>query len=258
VRTLAAELTALPEDDPHVERLFADAAAADAELAQARAGEILAWAARAIPRFAVTSSFGADSAVLLHLLAIVAPRTPVLFLETGLHFAETATFRSTLADRLGLTVVDVRPERTVAEQALDLGDRLWERDPDRCCGLRKTTPLRQAMAGFDGWASGVRRDQTPGRARTPIVEARLHAGRVITKVAPLAGWSAADVDRYLRINDLPRHPLVVDGYASIGCAPCTVRTTPGQDPRAGRWAAFAGKTECGIHLEGDDPSQTAG
>lgn len=256
--TLASAFTALPEDDPHVDDLIADAAAANAELERAWAGDILAWAARDIPSFAVTSSFGADSAVLLHLLSTVAPSTPVLFLDTGLHFAETVTFRRSLADRLGLEVVDVRPERTVAEQAADLGDRLWERDPDRCCGLRKTTPLRQAMGAFDGWASGVRRDQTPERAATPIVEARRHDGRFIVKVAPLARWSAGDIATYLEVNELPRHPLVDDGYASIGCAPCTARTAPGQDPRAGRWAAFGAKTECGIHLDGDDPTTAAG
>lgn len=255
--TLTSAFAALPEDDPRVDRLVADVAAVDADLQRAWAGDILAWAADEIPRFAVTSSFGADSAVLLHLLSSVAPSTPVLFLDTGLHFDETITFRRSLAAQLGLHVVDVRPQRTVAEQAQDLGDRLWERDPDRCCALRKTVPLRQAMGAFDGWASGVRRDQTPERATTPIVEARRHAGRFVVKVAPLARWSAADVDTYLEVNELPRHPLVDDGYASIGCAPCTARTAPGEDARAGRWASF-GKTECGIHLDGDDPTAPAG
>jgi phosphoadenosine phosphosulfate reductase len=258
VNTLTSAFAALPEDHPRVDELIEAVATVDAELEGAWAGDVLAWAARNIPRFAVTSSFGADSAVLLHLLSLEAPTTPVLFLDTGLHFAETTTFRRSLAARLGLEVVDVRPQRTVEEQAADLGDRLWERDPDRCCGLRKTTPLRQAMAAFDGWASGVRRDQTTERAGTPIVEARRHAGRFIVKVAPLATWTEQDVATYLEVNELPRHPLVDDGYASIGCAPCTARTAPGQDPRAGRWAAFGTKTECGIHLEGDDPTTTAG
>jgi phosphoadenosine phosphosulfate reductase len=114
------------------------------------------------------------------------------------------------------------------------------------------------MAAFDGWASGVRRDQTPERAATPIVEARPHDGRVVVKVSPLARWSAADIATYLEVNGLPRHPLVEDGYASIGCAPCTVRVGPGQGPRAGRWARFDDKSECGIHLDGDDPTTTAG
>lgn len=246
VRDLAR---ALPADHPQVPRLVADAEAASAALEGAWAGEVLAWAAASIDRFAVTSSFGADSAVLLHLVASVAPDTPVLFLDTGLHFDETITFRRELADRLGLRVVDVVPERTVTEQARDLGDRLWTRDPDRCCARRKTAPLRAAVARFDGWASGVRRDQTPERAGTPVVEARPHGDRIVLKVAPLARWSAADVASYLDANELPRHPLVADGYASIGCAPCTVRVAPGQDARAGRWAAFGDKTECGIHLD---------
>lgn len=256
--TLTGTFAALSEDDPRVERLVADARAADAVFADARADDILAWAAHGIPRFAVTSSFGAESAVLLHLLAGVAPHVPVLFLDTGLHFTETALFRSTLAADLGLEVVDLTPTRTVAQQARDHGDRLWDRDPDRCCGLRKTAPLRAAMRSFDGWASGVRRDQTPDRATTPIVEARRNDGRVITKVAPLATWSADEVAAYLEAHDLPRHPLVADGYRSIGCAPCTSRTAAGDDPRAGRWAAFADKRECGIHLDGDDPSTTPG
>lgn len=256
--TGTATLAALGEDDPGVPALLERAATASARLEDATAREILAWAVDAIPRFAVTSSFGADSAVLLHLLADVAPEVPVLFLETGLHFDETLTFRRTLADRLGLEVVDLTPERTVAEQANDLGDELWARDPDRCCGLRKTTPLRAAVAGFDGWASGVRRSQTVQRAGTPVLEARRHAGRIVLKLAPLARWSDADVARHLAAHDLPRHPLVADGYTSIGCAPCTVRTAPGADPRAGRWTGFDGKTECGIHLDGDDPTTPAG
>jgi phosphoadenosine phosphosulfate reductase len=258
VTTLTRTLAALGEDDPGVPELIEHAAAANGWLEHARGADVLAWAAETIPRFAVTSSFGADSAVLLHLVATVTPHVPVLFLETGLHFDETIAFRRSLAARLGLEVVDVRPERTVLEQARDHGHELWARDPDRCCGLRKTAPLRGAIAAFDGWASGVRRDQTPNRARTPIVEARRHDGRFVLKVAPLARWAGDDIARYLAFNDLPRHPLVDDGYGSIGCAPCTTRSAPGGDPRAGRWAAFDDKTECGIHLDGDDPTTTAG
>lgn len=215
---------------------------------------ILTWASSVVPRFTVTSAFGADSAVLLHLLSRVAPHVPVLFLDTGLHFEETVTFRRDLAEQLGLSVVDVRPERSVSQQADDLGDALWARDPDTCCGLRKTQPLRRMMRSFDGWATGVRRSQTPERAGTPVVEARRHDDRWLVKVAPIATWSDDDVDAYLRAHDLPRHPLVAEGYASIGCAPCTARVAPGEDPRAGRWASFDGKTECGIHLDADTPA----
>lgn len=215
------------------------------------AATILRWAAGVVPRFVVTSSFGAESPVLLHLVASVAPEVPVLFLDTGLHFDTTLTFRRDLARELGLSVLDVRPERSVAQQAQDLGARLWERDPDTCCGLRKTRPLRQVLRSFDGWATGVRRDQTPERATTPAVEPRRHDGRWLVKVAPLASWSDQDVERYLAEHDLPRHPLVDDGYRSIGCAPCTARVAPGEHPRAGRWSTFADKTECGIHLSED-------
>lgn len=222
--------------------------AAGGHLEGASAERVLTWLAVTVPRPAVTSSFGAESAVLLHLLSRVAPHIPVLFLDTGLHFQETLTFRRELAADLGLSVVDVYPARSVEDQALDHGDRLWERDPDACCGLRKTVPLRQALRDYGGWASGVRRVQTPERAATPVVEARRHDGRWMVKVAPLAAWTDADVADYLDAHHLPRHPLTTAGFRSIGCAPCTTPVSPDQDPRAGRWASTA-KTECGIHID---------
>lgn len=214
------------------------------------ADRILAWAAHVVPRFVITSSFGAESAVLLHMASQVAPDVPVLFLDTGFHFEETLTFRRDLARSLGLTVLDLRPDQSTEQQARTLGPELFRTDPDLCCQQRKTIPLRRALASFDGWATGVRRSQTSERAATPIVEARRHADRYLVKVAPLAMWSDADVDHYLRVHDLPRHPLVDQGYPSIGCAPCTSRPAEGADPRAGRWAA-QGKSECGIHLTED-------
>lgn len=231
VRDLATEAAAHLEDKP--------------------ADRILAWAAAVVPRFVVTSSFGADSAVLLHLLSEVAPEVPVLFLDTGFHFDATVHFRRDLARQLGLSVIDIRPDLSVAQQAEQYGERLHDRDPDVCCQTRKTVPLRRALSSFDGWATGVRRAQTPERAATPIVEARQHDERWLVKVAPLANWSDADVADYLRAHDLPRHPLVDQGYPSIGCAPCTARVAPGEDARAGRWSSFEDKTECGIHLTDD-------
>lgn len=216
------------------------------------ADQVLRWAAHVVPRFVVTSSFGADSAVLLHLLSQVAPQVPVLFLDTGYHFDTTLRFRRDLARDLGLTVLDVRPDLSVPQQDLRYGEALYERDPDACCRMRKTAPLRRMLANFDGWATGVRRAQTPERAATPVVEARQHDERWLVKVAPLATWTDAQVDAYLDTHDLPRHPLVAEGYPSIGCAPCTRPVAPGTDARAGRWAAFDGKTECGIHLTEDD------
>jgi phosphoadenosine phosphosulfate reductase len=215
------------------------------------AQRVLAWAAGVIPRFAVTSSFGAESAVLLHMLSQVAPDVPVLFLDTGLHFSETIDYRRRLAWDLGLTVEDVHPRLTPAEQAQRYGDALFDRDPDACCGMRKTEPLRRALVDRDGWATGVRRVQTPERATTPVVEARRHDDRWLVKVAPLAAWSDEAVIEYQRVHDLPFHPLLRAGYRSIGCAPCTAPVAAGQDARAGRWSAFA-KTECGLHLPGDD------
>lgn len=215
------------------------------------AEKVLEWAAAVVPRFVVTSSFGAESIVLLDMVSRVAPQVPVLFLDTGLHFDATLGYRQQLADELGLTVVDVRPDRSVEQQARDEGPELWNRDPDRCCQLRKTAPLRAALRNYDGWATGVRRSQTRERASTPLVEARRHAERWLVKVAPIAPWTDADTAAYLRARDLDPHPMVAQGYASIGCSPCTAPVADGQDPRAGRWTQTPDKDECGLHLADD-------
>ena len=244
---------AVDEEDPAEASFMRELAVEAAQMLEGKPAEsILRWAAGVVPRFAVTSSFGADSAVLLHLLSQVAPQVPVIFLETGFHFDETITFRHELARDLGLTVLDVQPDLSVRQQAQRYGAELYRTDPDACCAMRKTTPLRRALANFDGWATGVRRSQTPERATTPVVEARQHAGRYLVKVAPLATWTDDAVERYLDAHDLPRHPLVDQGYPSIGCWPCTKPVDDSSDPRAGRWAQFDGKTECGIHLADDD------
>jgi phosphoadenosine phosphosulfate reductase len=173
----------------------------------------------------------------------------VLFLDTGLHFPDTLAFRRDLVARLGLADVrDLRAGDSVTEQARQHGGGLYLRDPDRCCAIRKVVPLDLALAGFDGWASGVRREQTPDRATLPVVGTAAKGGRALVKVAPLAAWTTADTDAYLAAHELPRHPLADLGFSSIGCAPCTRAVVPGDDPRAGRWAG-QGKTECGIHLE---------
>ena len=248
-----------PSDAAFIRELAAEASA---HLEGRPAEAVLAWAADVLPRFAVASSFGAESAVLLHLLVRSGRDVPVVFLDTGLHFSETIDYRRELARRWNLTVVDVHPEYSPEQQDARFGPDLPRRDPDACCRMRKTQPLRRALANVDGWASGVRRVQTPERAATPIVEARQLDGRWVTKIAPLAAWTDDDVVAYQRRHDLPRHPLTVprriDGsqegaelvYASIGCRPCTFAIQPGDDPRAGRWAGRA-KTECGIHLPED-------
>lgn len=236
-------MTALPE----APALHAQHVAARLERADARS--VLAWAMTTLPRVAVTSSFGTDSAVLLHLVAQLDPSIPVLFLETGLHFHETLTYRRELSERLGLRDVrDLRSALSVADQARQQGAGLYLRDSDRCCAIRKVAPLNAALAGFDGWVTGVRRDQTPDRADTPVVATAQRGDRTLLKVAPLASWTADDVEAYLDEHDLPRHPLGDRGYASIGCAPCTRPVAEGEDARAGRWSHL-GKTECGIHLE---------
>lgn len=239
-------------NDADAEAEFVQHLAAEAaeQLEGKPADRVLTWAAAVVPRFVVTSSFGAESAVLLHMLSSVAPRVPAIFLDTGFHFDETLDYRKRLADELGLTVLDIRPDLSVDQQAERYGPELYRTDPDACCAMRKTIPLRRALANYDGWATGVRRVQTPERASTPVVEARRHEDRWLVKVAPLAGWTDADVSAYLDRYDLPRHPLVSQGYASIGCAPCSKPVCEGEDPRAGRWAE-TGKSECGIHLAED-------
>jgi phosphoadenosine phosphosulfate reductase len=184
-------------------------------------------------RIALVSSFGADAAVLLHLVAQVDPATPVLFLETGQHFAVTRAYRQALAEHIGLSDVrDIVPD-VAALAARDPDRDLWQRDPDSCCDLRKVAPLAGALAGFDAWITGRKRFQGATRAALPAIEAE--DGRV--KINPLWNWSARDIDAYYVAHSLPRHPLVAQGYPSIGA---------GEDARAGRWAGLA-KTECGIH-----------
>jgi phosphoadenosine phosphosulfate reductase len=193
-------------------------------------------------RIAVVSSFGADSAMLLALVAEIDPATPVLFLDTHKHFLETLGYRDELAHRLGLSDVrDIRPD-AVELAKNDPDGELHRWVPDDCCALRKVAPLEKALAGFDAWVTGRRRGQALTRTVLSFME--MVDGR--TKFNPLADWTAARIAAELARRDLPRHPLVARGYPSIGCAPCTRAVRPGEDARAGRWAGQA-KTECGIH-----------
>jgi len=208
-------------------------------------GDLIATAARDLfpGRVALVSSFGADSVALLHMAAEVDPAIPVLFLETGKHFSETLDYRDALVERLGLTnVVDLVPDGAELGAEDPEGD-LHARDPDACCALRKVRPLYAALAGFDAWFTGRRRDQSFTRRAMPVFE----ADGPRTKINPLAAWSQEDVDSYIWRHELPRHPLVAEGYGSIGCAPCTSRVAGGEDARAGRWRGLS-KTECGIHF----------
>ena len=193
-------------------------------------------------RAAVVSSFGAESAVLLHMVAAVDPATPVIFLDTGKHFWETLGYRAKLIDRLGLTGV-----RIIAPDADDIANsdpdgKLSESNADLCCHIRKTQPLQKALEGFDVTISGRKRYH--GAARATLDFLSVADGRL--KVEPLAGHSALDIQAYMKAHDLPAHPLTEIGYFSIGCEPCTLPGGDAADPRAGRWAGTA-KTECGIH-----------
>jgi phosphoadenosine phosphosulfate reductase len=194
-------------------------------------------------KIAIVSSFGADSAVLLHLVAGVDRTVPVIFLETGKLFAETLRYRDTLVARLGLTNVRaIRPDPATLA-AVDPDGTLWSRDPALCCWHRKVEPLDDALSGFEAWVTGRKRFQGGKRAELALIEC---GDDGLTKVNPLAFWTEEDIRGHFARHDLPRHPLEAQGYRSIGCATCTRAVRPGEPARAGRWAGL-GKTECGIH-----------
>jgi phosphoadenosine phosphosulfate reductase len=197
-------------------------------------------------RTAIVSSFGAESAVLLHLAAAIDPDTPVLFVNTGKLFGETLRYRDRLQQALGLgDVRSIGPNgREVA--ATDPGENLWSRDPDGCCGLRKVVPLQKALAGFDAQVTGRKRFQT--RARAAMDKVEYFDSRF--RFNPLADWGPDEVAAYLIRHGLPQHPLVEDGFLSIGCQPCTRRVQAGEGMRSGRWPG-QDKDECGIHGEQD-------
>ncbi|AEV35747.1 Phosphoadenosine phosphosulfate reductase [Pseudovibrio sp. FO-BEG1] len=192
---------------------------------------------------ALVSSFGADSSVLLHMVSQIDVRTPVLFVDTGKLFGETKRYRDELVEQLGL--LDVR---VITPESEDLAEKdpkgaLWASDTDACCHIRKVVPLAKALGGFEAWISGRKRHQASTRASLEHFE--LEEGRI--KVNPLANWTATEVLQYAKDNGLPPHPLVAEGYPSIGCMPCTDKVAPGEDPRSGRWRGQS-KTECGIHF----------
>jgi phosphoadenosine phosphosulfate reductase len=200
---------------------------------------------------AIVSSFGAESAVLLHLVASVDPSVPVLFLDTGKHFAETLAYRDKLAALLGLNLVVLTPDPAdlAGRDESGLG---WSYDPDGCCEIRKVRPLEKALANYDASFSGRKAFQAATRANLPRFEVDTSdaAGRL--KINPLIDWDAGQIEGYFIQHDLPRHPLIAAGYPSIGCSPCTTQVAPGEDPRSGRWKGWD-KTECGIHRPGEEP-----
>lgn len=203
-------------------------------------------------RIASVSSYGAESAVLLHMVAQIDKDVPVIFTNTQKMFGETLAYRDELSERLGLTDLRVfRPDPRMLALRDATGMR-WSYDPDGCCEIRKVEPLRRALGPFDAWISGRKGFQAGTRTALPRFEE--DDGRL--KINPLADWSKDQLDAYFAEHDLPRHPLEAQGYLSIGCAPCTSKVRPGEDPRAGRWRGWD-KVECGIHvstLPGEDPT----
>ena len=229
----------------------AEARARAAELEARHGGlapmAVVEKAARALfaGEIAAVSSFGADSAVLLHMLAAVDPAVPVLFLDTGKHFSETIAYRDLLADDLGVADLRVITPRDDLLAAGDPDGTLHRRDTDACCDIRKVEPMARAVAPFAAWLTGRKRFQASSRAGLPVFEA---VGTRI-RINPLASWTTHDLAAYMRANGLRENPLTAYGYLSIGCFPCTQPVKPGEDARSGRWAGSA-KTECGIHLPG--------
>ncbi len=196
-----------------------------------------------IDRIALVSSFGAESAVLLHMVSRIKPDLPIIFLDTRKLFGETLRYRDELTAKLGLTGIrNIRPDDEDVKKE-DGNGLLWAREPDACCALRKTRPLTKALAGFDAWITGRKHFHSATRSALPTVE---HDGRHV-KLNPLVTWNGEKIRAYMKEHDLPLHPLVADGFLSIGCMPCTRRVEAGEDVRAGRWSGIA-KTECGIHL----------
>jgi phosphoadenosine phosphosulfate reductase len=215
----------------------------DARLRHAHPREVIAAAvAQFGPRLALVSSFGAESAVLLHLAAEASADLPVLFLDTGMLFGQTLDYRRLLVSRLGLRDVrDLRPAFADLALADPHGD-LWRSDTDACCAVRKVAPLDAALSGFDAWITGRKRFHGGARLSLPVVEAA--DGKL--KFNPLASWGKAELEAYALEHDLPAHPLVAAGFPSIGCWPCTSPAQEGEDVRAGRWVGSQ-KSECGIH-----------
>ena len=201
---------------------------------------------------AIVSSFGAESAVLLHLVAQVAPDVPVLFLDTGKHFAETIEYRDQLIEQLGLTNLQILTPEDADIVAKDENGLRWSYDPDGCCDIRKVKPLEKALARFDASFTGRKAFQSSTRANLPRFEIDTTDAQGRLKINPLIDWSAQDIAAYFEEHNLPRHTLVAKGFPSIGCEPCTHKVAPGEDPRSGRWKGWD-KTECGIHKPGEEP-----
>jgi phosphoadenosine phosphosulfate reductase len=223
--------------------------AISSHLESATPQEILRWAVETYhPRLTMATAFGAEGCAIIHMLAEIEPTVRLFNLETGYQFPETLQTRERLIARYGVQIELVRAEQSVAEMEAEHGGPIYDRDPNRCCFLRKIVPLRRALAGYDAWISAIRRDQTRDRANAGIVEwdPKFH----LVKVNPLANWTKRDVWSFIMNHGIPYNPLHDQGYPSVGCWPCTRPIDAGEDDRAGRWSGFA-KTECGLHSDSD-------
>ncbi|MDR7300925.1 phosphoadenylyl-sulfate reductase [Haloactinomyces albus] len=212
-------------------------------LAEATATEALRWAADTFGDGLIVASNMQDAS-LVDLAAKAKPGVDILFLETGYHFAETIGTRDAVSQSYDVNIVNAMPEQTVEEQDASEGPQLYNSDPNRCCFLRKVLPLRNTLARYEAWVTGVRRVEAPTRANTPIVS--WDERNNLVKVNPLAAWTDEDMDSYIAEHNVLVNPLVPAGFPSIGCQPCTAKPAPGADPRSGRWAGTS-KTECGLH-----------
>lgn len=197
------------------------------------------------PKLVLTSNFGVEGIVVIDKISRIAPDTPVVYLSTGFQFEETDILKQKLQDRYNLNLIEASAKISVEEQNILHGEKLYERNPDLCCRIRKVEPLEDALKGYDGWIAALRRDQSPTRAGIKIFE--WNAKHNLVKIHPLAKWTRRDAWDYIIKNNLPYNSLLDEGYKSIGCKPCTRRVDPGQHERSGRWDGV-NKVECGIHL----------
>jgi phosphoadenosine phosphosulfate reductase len=212
---------------------------------EASAEQVIAWVAKNFTADAIAVACSMADAVLPHIVSTQIENVDVLFLETGYHFAETHATRNEVARALPIRVVDVLPKQTVAEQDAQYGEKLWSRDPNLCCALRKVNPLHDSLKNYELWFTGVRREEAPTRANTPLLTWDEKNGLI--KVNPVASWTFDELIDYATEHKVPVNLLLSNGYPSIGCEPCTKPVAEGEDPRSGRWAG-ANKTECGLHI----------
>lgn len=251
--TATTEAAVTPPAKRSLEELRALAEAGARELAgdpengvpEASPADVIRWVSKHVDVRAAAVACSMADAALPHYVAQYLPGVDVLFLDTGYHFPETYETRNEVARTMDVRIVDVLPEQTVAEQDAEFGAELFARDPGLCCARRKVAPLKKSLSGYELWFTGVRRDEAPTRANTPLVTFDEKNGLI--KVNPVAAWSFDDLLDYAGAFGVPVNPLLNQGYPSIGCQPCTRRVAPGEDPRSGRWAGFS-KTECGLHV----------